>query len=151
MIVYDACHRGHLLLEILIAPASAVTAQQSYPDTHLVQEYAGAGDPHPPDRPDDSWPETWESVPARCPICDAFTVADHYLNSRAGPGWRCSLTGCEHFWQVRTNALRRCRTAHPPRGGYPWYDTTAKERSAWLEAHAHPPRVVPSSESLPLA
>ena len=100
-------------------------------------------------RPCDSgtWPESWDHVPSRCPICDFPTVPDRYLNSRAGPGWRCSLEPA-HFWQVRMEPLRRYCASHPPEPVYPWIGYSSAEQQAWLEAHYHPPRVVSSNSTI---
>jgi hypothetical protein len=125
------------------------TVRTPCPAVPLVQAYLAAGGPRPLGRHEDTWPETWATVPVQCPICDCPTIPDRYLNSRAGPGWRCSLTGCEHFWQVRMAPLRRYLATHSLEGRYPWYDTPAEERHAWLEAHSHPARAVPSLETMP--
>jgi hypothetical protein len=124
------------------------------PAIPLVQDYLAAGGARPLGRHESTWPESWVRVPALCPVCDCPTLPDRYLNSRAGPGWRCSLAGCEHFWMVRMNPLRRYLATHRPAPRYPWYDTHEEERGAWLEAHCHPPRLVPSpstAEAPPLA
>ena len=120
------------------------TPKQPCPALPLVHDYLAAGGARPLGRHPDTWPDTWISVPAQCPVCDCPTTPDPCLNSRAGPGWRCSLTGCEHFWMVRMNPLRRYLAIHRPQPHYPWYDTPPSERLAWLEAHCHPPRVAPS-------
>lgn len=130
------------------------TLQFPCPAIPLVQDYLAAGGPRPLGRHESTWPESWLRVPSLCPVCDCPTIPDRYLNSRAGPGWRCSLTGCEHFWMVRMNPLRRYLATHRPPPRYPWHNTNAKERLAWLEAHCHPPRLVPSpstEEAPPLA
>ena len=91
-----------------------------------------------------TWPETWEAIPPRCPVCESPTIADPYHNSRAGPGWRCSHDSI-HFWQVRTAPLRLYLASNPSqRSCYPWYDATEEDRQAWLEAHCHLPRVTPT-------
>jgi hypothetical protein len=113
----------------------------------LVQAYLAGGGPRPPGRDESTWPQAWATVPAVCPICDCPTLPDHHLNSRAGPGWRCSLSGCEHFWQVRMNPLRRYLAAHPPQPCYPWNGASLPEQQAWLEAHTHPPHVVASQSN----
>jgi len=69
----------------------------------------------PVGRDEADWPETWLSAPRQCPVCQAPTLRDPCLNSRAGPGWRCSQDGCRHFWQVRMEPLRRFLAASPPR------------------------------------
>ena len=95
--------------------------------------------------PDESpWPTAWATIPLQCPICGCPTIPDRHLRSRAGPGWRCSRGGCEHFWQVRMNPLRRYLATHPPEPSYPWYDTPETERRAWLKAHYQLPRLAPS-------
>lgn len=114
------------------------------PALPIVHAYLAAGGARPAGRPPDTWPETWTAVPARCPVCDCPATTDPYLNSRAGPGWRCSLAGYEHFWMVRMNPLRHYLTTHRRQPHYPWYDTPPSKRLAWLEAHCHPPRVAPS-------
>lgn len=116
------------------------------PAIPLVQDYLAGGGPRPLGRHPDTWPASWVRVPPSCPICDCPTVADRYLNSRAGPGWLCSLTSTKHFWLVRMEPLRRYLAAHPPSSRYPWYDTPEEERRAWLEAHYHPPRLAPTIE-----
>lgn len=93
-----------------------------------------------------TWPESWDHVPSRCPICDAPALPDRYLNSRAGPGWRCSLEPT-HFWQVRMEPLRRYCATHPTEPVYPWIGYSPAEQQAWLEAHYHPPRLVPSTST----
>jgi hypothetical protein len=113
------------------------------PALPLVHEYLAAGGARPLGRAPDTWPETWTSVPTQCPVCDCPTTPDPYLNSRAGPGWRCSLAGCEHFWMVRVNPLRRYLATHRLEPRYPWFETPPEERRTWLEAHGHPPRVAP--------
>jgi hypothetical protein len=85
----------------------------------LVQDYLAAGGARPLGRHESTWPENWVRVPPLCPVCDCSTIPDRYLNSRAGPGWRCSLTGCEHFWMVRMNPLRRYLATHRPEPRYP--------------------------------
>jgi hypothetical protein len=130
------------------------TPKRPCPALPIVHEYLAAGGARPPGRALDTWPETWTAALAHCPVCDCRAIPDPYLNSRAGPGWRCSLTGCEHFWMVRMNPLRRYLAAHRPQPRYPWYDTSPEERLAWLEAHCHPPRLAPSpstAESQPPA
>jgi hypothetical protein len=117
------------------------------PGPALVQDRLSAGSQYPPGFPEDTWPESWATVPPLCPICGSPTLLDRYLNSRAGPGWRCTLGGYEHFWQVRMAPLRRYLAMHPPDPVYPWYDTPPEKRRAWLEAHSHPPRLVPSASS----
>lgn len=114
------------------------------PAIPLVQDYLAAGGPRPLGRHPDTWPASWVRIPPSCPVCDCPTVADRYLDSRAGPGWRCSFANCLHFWQVRMEPLRRYLAAHPPKSSYPWDDTPKEEHQAWLEAHYHPPRLVPT-------
>ena len=123
------------------------TPQQPCAATPLVQTYLANGGQRPPGRDESTWPETWTTIPPQCPVCDCPTIPDRYLNCRAGPGWRCSLTKCEHFWMVRMNPLRLCLAANPPESRYPWYDTASTERQAWLEAHYQPPRLVPAEEA----
>jgi hypothetical protein len=120
------------------------TPQFPCPAIPLVQDYLAAGCARPLGRHESTWSENWVRIPPLCPVCDCPTIPDRYLNSRAGPGWRCSLTGCEHFWMVRMNPLRRYLAKHRPELRYPWYDAPEEERRAWLEAHCHPPRVAPS-------
>lgn len=91
-----------------------------------------------------TWPETWTDIPSRCPVCGHGTVPDRHLDSRAGPGWRCSLTSTRHFWQVRMDPMRRYRLRHSPEPCYPWIGYSPAEQQAWMEAHTHLPRVVPS-------
>jgi hypothetical protein len=43
--------------------------------------------------------------------------------------------------------LRRYLKANPPQPSHPWHGTPEEERLAWLEAHYHPPRLVPATES----
>ena len=117
------------------------TPQQPCAATPLVQTYLANGGQRPPGRDESTWPETWTTVPSHCPVCDCPTIPDRHLNSRAGPGWRCSLTKYEHFWRVRMNPLRRYLAANPPDPRYPWYDTVSAERQAWLDAHYYPPRL----------
>ena len=119
------------------------------PAIPLVQDYLASGGEKPLGRHPDTWPETWVRIPLSCPVCDCPTVPDRCLDSRAGPGWRCSLASCWHFWQVRMEPLRRYLKANPPEPRYPWANYTSEERQRWLEAHYHPPRLSPgSSESL---
>lgn len=105
-----------------------------------VQDLPAGDHEHFPAHPEDTWPETWITVPSVCPICDGPSVADRYLNSSHGPGWRCT-TDTSHYWQVRLAPLRRYLAANPPQPCYPWYDTPEAERRAWLQAHFHPPRL----------
>jgi hypothetical protein len=118
------------------------------PAPGLVQDRLAAGGQCLPGCPEDTWPETWATVPSLCPVCRSVTVPDRYLNSRAGPGWRCSLAGCEHFWQVRMAPLHRYLATHPPEPAYPWYGQSEDQRCAWLETHGHPPRLAPSPTSM---
>ena len=122
------------------------TPQQPCVATPLVQTYLANGGQRPPGRDESTWPETWTTVPPHCPVCDCPTIPDRHLNSRAGPGWRCSLAKYEHFWRVRMNPLRRYLAAHPPEPRYPWGDLSPEERQAWLDAHYHPPRLAPAKE-----
>ena len=114
--------------------------------TPLVQAYPANGGLRPPGRTELNWPETWTTVPPHCPVCDGPTIPDRHLNSRAGPGWRCSRDSI-HYWQVRMNPLRRYLAAHPAQSSYPWYDTPKEERQAWLDAHYHPPCLAPRKEA----
>jgi len=118
--------------------------QHSCPAIPLVRDYLAAGGARPLGRHPDTWPQGWLRVPPLCPVCDCPTRPDPDLDSRAGPGWQCSLTGSEHFWQVRMNPLRRYLAAHPPQPRYPWNGDSPEEQKVWLEAHTHLPRVVPS-------
>ena len=177
MITYIISQLGHVLREsmTLTAPSPQVTVNETHyvvslngtahrvrrdrvcdcggspqcpcPAIPLVQNYLTGGGQRPPGRHESTWPETWAAVPTLCPICDCPTIPDRYLNSRAGPGWRCSVTGCEHFWRVRMNPLRRYLAAHPLEPCYPWNGASPAERQAWLEAHTHLPRVVPSQSN----
>lgn len=104
----------------------------------LVQAYLARGGAKPLGRHPDTWPESWTQVPALCPVCACPTCTDRHLDSRAGPGWQCTLSGCSHFWQVRMEPLRRYCQAHPPQPRYPWQGTTRQEQEAWLKAHALP-------------
>ena len=134
------------------------------PALPIVHAYLAAGGARPAGRAPDTWPETWTAVPARCPVCDCPTTPDPYLNSRAGPGWRCSLTGYEHFWMVRMNPLRRNLAANPPQPRFPWYDTPQKSAApgwkpiaihrAWRRLHRrqqlpHPPGWSPIPSCMP--
>jgi hypothetical protein len=80
-------------------------------------------------------------VPSTCPVCDRPTVADRYLDSSYGPGWRCTLDA-GHYWLVRLNPLRRALAEYHQTPRYPWYDTPETGRQAWPEGHSHPPRCV---------
>ena len=86
--------------------------------TPLVQTYLANGGQRPPGRDESTWPETWTSVPPSCPVCDCPTVPDRYLNSRAGPGWKCSLTNYEHSCIVRMNPSKRYLVANPTTSSY---------------------------------
>jgi hypothetical protein len=108
----------------------------------LVRAHLASGGQRPEGHDESTWPETWADAPASCPICGCPTIPDRYLNSKAGPGWRCSLASSRHFWEVRMNPLRRYLADHPPAPQYPWYGLPEPERLAWLEAHQHPPRLV---------
>ena len=119
------------------------TPESPCPAIPLVQDYLASGGEKPLGRHPDTWLETWIRVPPACPICDCPTIPDRYLNSRVGPGWRCSLEPL-HFWQVRMEPLRRYLNANPQEPRYPWATYTFEERRAWLEAHYHPPRLVPN-------
>jgi len=119
--------------------------QSPCPALPLIRDYLAHGGARPLGRHPDTWPETWASVPPRCPVCDAPTVADRHLDSSDGPGWRCTLDA-SHYWQMRTEPLRRYLRTQPPPSHYPWYDTPEEERQAWLAAHYQPPRLVPSTE-----
>jgi hypothetical protein len=120
------------------------TPQHPCPAIPLVRNHLAIGGQRPPGHDKSTWPSTWPAAPASCPICDCPTLPDRYLNSKAGPGWQCSLAGSRHFWEVRTNPLRLYLADHPPAPQYPWYELSEPERLAWLEAHQHPPRLVPS-------
>jgi len=96
----------------------------------LVQDYLASGGEKPLGRHPDTWPETWVRIPLSCPVCDCPPIPDRCLDSRAGPGWRCSLTGCQHFWQVRMEPLRRHLKANLPEPHYPWANFTSEERRA---------------------
>jgi hypothetical protein len=120
------------------------TPQQPCLAIPLVRAYLAGGGQRPPGHDESTWPETWADAPASCPICDCPTLPDRYLNSQAGPGWRCSLAGSRHFWEVRINPLRRYLADHPPEPRYPWYGLPEPERLAWLGAYQHPPRLVSS-------
>ena len=122
------------------------TPQQPCAASPLVQTYLVNGGQRPPGRDESSWPETWTTVPSRCPVCDCPTISDRHLNSRAGPGWRCSLTNYEHFWMVRMNPLRLYLAANAPEPRYPWGNVSPEERQAWLDAHYQPPRLIPAQE-----
>lgn len=122
------------------------TAKQPCLALPVVREYLAAGGARPIGHHPDRWPANWTRVPPLCPVCDYQTTPDPYLNGRAGPGWMCSLTGYLHFWQVRTEPLRRYLKAHPPQPAYLWYGTSEDQRQAWLEAHTHLPPVAPTPE-----
>lgn len=121
----------------------------------LVQDYLAAGGPRPLGRHESTWPEAWTIVPSLCPICDCPTVADRYLDSSHGPGWRCTFDA-SHYWWVRLNPLRRYTfaslstglVAHPPQSTYPWCDTTPAQHQAWIEDHDQPPRCLPGPLTL---
>lgn len=85
-----------------------------------IRTYLRAGSPRPPGRDDRTWPQSWAAIPQACPICTCPTQPDPHLNSRAGPGWICTLGRYEHFWRVRTNPLRQYLAAHPLEPSYPW-------------------------------
>ena len=119
------------------------TFQYACPAIDAIRDYLAGGGERPVGHHPDSWPESWHRAPLFCPVCDCPAIPDRYLNSRAGPGWRCSLEPL-HFWQVRMEPLRRYRLKHPPEPQYPWIGYSPAQQQAWLEAHAHPPRVVPS-------
>jgi len=95
-----------------------------------------------------TWPDAWAAVPPQCPVCDAPTVADRCLDSFHGPGWRCPRDA-SHYWQVRTEPLRRYLSAHPHPPRYPWYGASEEERRAWLAAHYRLPRLVPGAGTEP--
>jgi hypothetical protein len=105
------------------------TAKSPCAAAALVQEYLAAGGARPLGRHPSTWPESWLRVPSECPVCGCPTAPDRYLNSRAGPGWRCSL-GPLHFWQVRMEPLRRYLKANPPQPRYPWHDLPEEEHQA---------------------
>jgi hypothetical protein len=45
-------------------------------------------------------------VPSKCPACGAPTLYDARLNSKQrGIGWRCIMTGTEHYWDTMGKAL----------------------------------------------
>ncbi len=117
------------------------TPESHCPAIPLVQDYLAAGGEKPIGRHSDTWPESWIRIPPSCPVCDCPTIPDRCLNSRAGPGGRCSIAGCQHFWQVRMEPRRRYLIASPPEPRYPWGNCTSEERRAWLEAHYHQPRL----------
>ena len=119
------------------------TPQFPCPALPLVQEYLAAGGQRPLGRHEDTWPERWLRIPPVCPICDCPTLPDRYVDSSHGPGWRCTFDP-QHYWLVRMNPLRRYLAAHPPQSQYPWNGESPEEQRAWLEAHTHPLRVVPS-------
>ena len=121
------------------------TPQKPCAATPLVQTYLANGGQSPPGHDESTWPETWTTVPVQCPVCDSPTIADRHLNSRAGPGWRCTRDPI-HYWLVRTHPMRRCLAQNPLGSPYPWYDTPRAERQAWLETHGHLPRLAPSSK-----
>ena len=123
------------------------TPQSPCPAVPLVHDYLANGGPRPPGRPESTWPQAWAAVPPACPVCDCPTVADRYLDSSHGPGWRCTLDA-GHYWQVRLNPLRHALAAYCQTPRYPWYDTPETERQAWLEAHSHPPRCVANPNPL---
>ena len=123
------------------------TPKQPCPANPLVQQYLAAGGPRPPGRHEDTWPQSWPTVPPLCPICDCPTIADRYLDSSHGPGWRCTLDAT-HYWQVRLNPLRRHLADGPPPPSHPWYDTPLADRQAWIEAHSHPPRCLANPSTL---
>jgi hypothetical protein len=120
------------------------TRRQPCPAIPLVQTHLDGGGPKPLGRHPDTWPRSWTRVLPRCPICDCPTVSDPHLDSRAGPGWRCSLEPL-HFWRVRMEPLRRYLAANPATPSYPWFDTADEERQAWLAAHYRPPRLAPTA------
>jgi len=120
------------------------TSQQPCAATPLVHAHPANGGQRRPGRDESTWPDSWASVPPRCPVCDCPTVADRHLDSSHGPGWRCTLDA-SHYWQVRMNPLRRYLRAQPPPSRYPWYDTSEEERRAWLAAHYCPPRLASST------
>jgi hypothetical protein len=115
--------------------------QSPRPATPVVRSHPTTGGQRPIGRSPDTWPETWDTVPSSCPVCDCQTISDPYLNSARGPGWKCITGGYRHYWLVRMEPLRRYVAAHPPQPSYPWYDTPPAERQAWLEEHYHPPRL----------
>jgi hypothetical protein len=128
------------------SPCHALPLVQDYPSAGSGQALA-AGGPRPLGHHESTWPEAWTTIPSLCPICDCPTVADRYLDSSHGPGWRCTFDA-SHYWWVRLNPLRRALAAHRQTPRYPWYDTLETEQKAWLEAHSHPLRCVPNSNPL---
>jgi hypothetical protein len=123
------------------------TPQSPCPALPLVRDYLAPGGPRPLRRPESTWPEAWTIIPPLCPICDCPTVADRYLDSSHGPGWRCTFDA-SHYWWVRLNPLRRYLAAHPPPSTYAWCDTTPAQRQAWIEDPCHPPRCLPDPLTL---
>jgi len=123
------------------------TPQSPCPALLLVQEYLATGGPRPLGRHESTWPKAWTIVPSLCPVCDCPTVADRYLDSSHGPGWRCTFDA-SHYWWVRLNSLRRYLTTHPPPSTYPRYDTTPAQHQAWIEDHDQPPRCLPEPLTL---
>ena len=123
------------------------TPQRPCPAIPLVQEYLAAGGQRPLGRHEDTWPDRWLRVPPLCPICDCPTVADRYLDSSHGPGWRCAFD-TSHYWSVRLNSLRRYLAAHSPPPTLPWCDTTPAQHQAWIEDRYQPPRRLPDPLTL---
>jgi hypothetical protein len=123
------------------------TPQSPCPALPLIQDYLAAGGPRPLGCHESTWPEAWTTIPSLCPACDCPTVADRYLNSSHGPGWRCTFDA-SHYWWVRLNPLRRYLITHPPPSTYPWCDTTPARHQAWIEDHYQPPRCLPDPLTL---
>jgi hypothetical protein len=87
--------------------------QSPCPAHPLVQAHLAAGGAKSLGRHPDTWPECWTTMPPLCPVCDCPTLADPYLNSAAGPGWKCSRASYRHFWLVRMNPFL-AENPHPP-------------------------------------
>jgi hypothetical protein len=151
--IYAITHFHRTLRETTLAittgPPPVVVSnplQFPRPAIPVVRSHLTTGGQRPIGRPPDTWPETWDTVPPSCPVCDCPTISDPYLDSSRGPGWKCTAGSYHHYWMVRMEPMRRYVAAHPPQPSYPWYDTPPAERQAWLEEHYHPPRLAPSSE-----
>lgn len=115
-----------------------------HPAAALVPICLGDGK-EAPIHPEETWPETWTTIP-QCPVCGSATQPDRYLDSSRGPGWKCTTGSYLHYWMVRAEPLRRWLAAHPPAPTYPWGSTPQAGPQAWIEAHAHPPRVAPTNQ-----
>jgi len=69
-----SCVLRETALAIATGPPSVATLQLPRLALPLIQD-----DPASSDQPSNAWPETWDTVPISCPVCDNPTIPDHYL------------------------------------------------------------------------